>query len=122
MPTVQGLRSGAVPVLSSDFVTEPTPWRLIEPLLTMFCSAAKRWQPVATVSACFCHFRGRAHGHRLPPVAPALLHKCSILGGDDSGEFLVRGAGSNDALRGTIRCVCGPAQRSGVAALAFVSG
>ena len=36
------------------------------------------WQAVATVSACLSRFRRRRVCHRLPPVAPARLHKCSI--------------------------------------------
>jgi hypothetical protein len=35
-------------------------------------------QPTATVLACFCGFRTRSICHRLPPLAPARLHRRSI--------------------------------------------
>src|SRR5918996_5713469 len=35
-------------------------------------------QPSATVFACLSRFRGCSICHRLPPIATALLHKCSI--------------------------------------------
>ncbi len=38
-----------------------------------------RSQPTATVLACFCAFQARSTCHRLPLVAPARLHKRSIL-------------------------------------------
>jgi hypothetical protein len=41
--------------------------------------SGNRWQPTATVFACFSRFRGGPICHRLPAVATALLHKCSIL-------------------------------------------
>jgi hypothetical protein len=45
------------------------------------CAPFGNWsQPMATVLACFGRFQGRSICHQLPPVAPALLHKCSIRG------------------------------------------
>ena len=38
-----------------------------------------QWQPAATVLACFRRFRSVRICHGLPPVAPARLHKRSIL-------------------------------------------
>ena len=38
-----------------------------------------RSQPTATVLACFCVFQARSICHRLPLIAPARLHKRSIL-------------------------------------------
>src|SRR6266511_4277997 len=44
------------------------------------CAPIGNWsQPTATVFACPSRFQGRPICHRLPPVATALLHKCSIL-------------------------------------------
>jgi hypothetical protein len=49
--------------------TPSLPWKL----------AGNRWQPGATDLACFRGFRRRGICHRLPLVAPAGLHKGSIL-------------------------------------------
>jgi pimeloyl-ACP methyl ester carboxylesterase len=46
----------------------PLPWR----------SLGNRSQHAATLFVCLSHFRGRSICHRLPPVASARLHKCSI--------------------------------------------
>jgi len=52
----------------------------LEPLTPSLPCAAKRLPCVATGcgSACLSGFRARPICHRLPPVAPAGLHKCSI--------------------------------------------
>jgi hypothetical protein len=39
-----------------------------------------RWQPTTTVFAGLSHFWSRRICDWLPPIAPALLHKCSIRG------------------------------------------
>ena len=43
-----------------------------------FCGPGNWSQPMATVLACSSRFRGNPICHRLPPVATALLHKCSM--------------------------------------------
>jgi hypothetical protein len=51
----------------------------LEPLTPSLPCAPKRlpWVATGCGSGCLNGFRGRPICHRLPPVAPALLHKCS---------------------------------------------
>src|SRR5215204_5514820 len=49
-------------------------------------------QPTATILACFCAFQAPSICHRLPLVAPARLHKRSILFAQISGEKTDLGA------------------------------
>ena len=60
-------------------------------LLTMNFSG-NRWQPVATLFACFCGSRVDRICDRLPPVATTGLHKGSIVCWQ-----LVRRAGRDEA-------------------------
>jgi hypothetical protein len=58
-------------------------------------------QPTATVSACFSRFRGRSICHRLPLVAPARLHKRSILSAQIRDEKTDLGALESSTARVT---------------------
>jgi hypothetical protein len=57
------------------------------------CAPNGNWsQPTATVLACFCAFQAPSICHRLPLVAPARLHKRSILFAQIRGEKTDLGA------------------------------
>jgi hypothetical protein len=74
--------SGAKP---SDGLEPSTP--------SLPCAPNGNWsQPTATVLACFCAFQARSICHRLPLVAPARLHKRSILFAQIRGEKTDLGA------------------------------
>jgi len=59
------------------------------PSLPYTCARNQR-QPAATVLACLSRFRTGPPCHRLPPFAPALLHKCSTIRRSECGIARLR--------------------------------